>query len=158
MAAPGLSGIIELHNTIFFYLIVICIAVFWVLFSLIIYFNYNKAPFVYKYMNHGFKAKGFYKINRNYSTWSQTKIIILKKNVFLKGKIIDLPWIETKTIEKSQIVLFNMLKYLKEINSPLYNFLSNHTRIKELTAIQPYPKLFANVLFNKLPFTFFNNS
>jgi len=52
-AAPGLSGIIELHNTIFFYLIVICIAVFWVLFSLIIYFNHTKAPFVYKYMNHG---------------------------------------------------------------------------------------------------------
>ena len=53
MAAPGFTGIIELHNTIIFYLIVICIAVFWVLFSMIIYYNYEKAPFVYKYMNHG---------------------------------------------------------------------------------------------------------
>jgi len=52
-AAPGFTGIVELHNTIFFYLIVICIAVFWVLFSMIIYYNHKKAPFVYKYMNHG---------------------------------------------------------------------------------------------------------
>jgi cytochrome c oxidase subunit 2 len=27
-AAPGFTGIVELHNTIFFYLIIICIAVF----------------------------------------------------------------------------------------------------------------------------------
>jgi len=52
-AAPGFTGIVELHNTIIFYLIIICIAVFWVLFSMIIYYNYEKAPFVYKYMNHG---------------------------------------------------------------------------------------------------------
>jgi len=38
-AAPGFTGIIELHNTIFFYLIVICIGVFWVLGSSIYYFN-----------------------------------------------------------------------------------------------------------------------
>jgi cytochrome c oxidase subunit 2 len=43
-AAPGFTGIVELHNTIFFYLIVICIAVFWVLFSMIIYYNHKKAP------------------------------------------------------------------------------------------------------------------
>jgi cytochrome c oxidase subunit 2 len=52
-AAPSFTGIVELHNTIIFYLIVICIGVFWVLFSTIIYYNHEKAPFVYKYMNHG---------------------------------------------------------------------------------------------------------
>ena len=30
-AAPGFTGIVELHNTIFFYLVVIFVGVFWVL-------------------------------------------------------------------------------------------------------------------------------
>ena len=34
-AAPGFTGIVELHNTIFFYLIVICVGVFWVLGSIV---------------------------------------------------------------------------------------------------------------------------
>ena len=38
-AAPGFTGLITLHNTIGFYLIVICFGVFWVLASLIYYFN-----------------------------------------------------------------------------------------------------------------------
>jgi len=52
-AAPGFTGIIELHNTLFFYLIVICVGVFWILGSVIFYFNYNKSPIVHKYLNHG---------------------------------------------------------------------------------------------------------
>jgi hypothetical protein len=50
--------------------------------------------------------------------------------------------------------MLNMLNYLKKINSPLYKILTNHNRVKELTAIQPYPKIIAKVLCNKLPFTF----
>lgn len=52
-AAPGFTGIVELHNTIFFYLIVICVGVFWMLGSIIYYFNSKNAPFVHKYLNHG---------------------------------------------------------------------------------------------------------
>ena len=52
-AAPGFTGIIDLHNTLFFYLIVICVGVFWILGSVIYYFNYNKSPIVHKYLNHG---------------------------------------------------------------------------------------------------------
>jgi len=52
-AAPGFTGIIELHNTLFFYLIIICVGVFWVLGSVIYYFNFNKSPIVHKYLNHG---------------------------------------------------------------------------------------------------------
>lgn len=52
-AAPGYTGIVELHDTIFFYLIVICIGVFWVLGSTIYYFNKKKSPIVHKYLNHG---------------------------------------------------------------------------------------------------------
>ena len=52
-AAPGFTGIVELHNTIFFYLVLICVGVFWVLGSIIYYFNSNSSPIVHKYLNHG---------------------------------------------------------------------------------------------------------
>ena len=52
-AAPGFTGIIELHNTIFFYLVVIFVGVFWVLCSIIYYYNSKKSPIVHKYLNHG---------------------------------------------------------------------------------------------------------
>ena len=52
-AAPGFTGIVELHNTIFFYLIVICVGVFWVLGSSVYYFNIKKSPIIHKYLNHG---------------------------------------------------------------------------------------------------------
>ena len=52
-AAPGFTGIVELHNTIFFYLVVICVGVFWVLGSIIYYFNTKNSPIVHKYLNHG---------------------------------------------------------------------------------------------------------
>jgi cytochrome c oxidase subunit 2 len=52
-AAPGFTGIVELHNTIFFYLVVICVGVFWVLGSIAYYFNTKNSPIVHKYLNHG---------------------------------------------------------------------------------------------------------
>lgn len=51
--APGFSGIIELHDTIFFYLIIICVGVFWVLGNVIFHFNSSKSSLVHKYLNHG---------------------------------------------------------------------------------------------------------
>jgi cytochrome c oxidase subunit 2 len=52
-AAPGFTGIVELHNTIFFYLVVISVGVFWVLASIIFYYNSSKSAIVHKYLNHG---------------------------------------------------------------------------------------------------------
>ena len=72
-AAPGFTGIVELHNTIFFYLVVICVGVFWVLGSIIYYFNTKNSPIVHKYLNHGkdvpiqksFKFKNIYLMNKS---------------------------------------------------------------------------------------------
>ena len=49
-AAPGFSGIVELHNTLFFYLIVVVVGVFWVLASIIYYYNNTKNPIIHKYL------------------------------------------------------------------------------------------------------------
>jgi heme/copper-type cytochrome/quinol oxidase subunit 2 len=52
-AAPGFTGIVTLHNTIGFYLIVISFAVFWVIMSIIYYYSSSKNPIAYKYLTHG---------------------------------------------------------------------------------------------------------
>lgn len=52
-AAPGFTGLVTLHDNIGFYLIVISVAVFWVLFSTIYYYNNNANPITYKYTTHG---------------------------------------------------------------------------------------------------------
>ena len=52
-AAPGFTCIVELHNTIFFYLVVICVSVFWLIGSIMYYYNSKSNPIVHKYLNHG---------------------------------------------------------------------------------------------------------
>ena len=52
-AAPGFTGIVELHNTIFFYLVVISVGVSWVLTSIMYYYSSNNNAIVHKYLNHG---------------------------------------------------------------------------------------------------------
>jgi len=52
-ASPAFTGIIDLHNSIFFYLIVICVGVFWALGSIGYFYSYNNSPIVHKYLNHG---------------------------------------------------------------------------------------------------------
>jgi len=52
-AAPGFTGLVTLHNTIGFYLIIISFAVFWVIFSIGYYYSSNRNPIAYKYLTHG---------------------------------------------------------------------------------------------------------
>lgn len=54
-ASPGFEGITELHDSIFFFLVVISVGVFWALGSVMINFNSTSSPIVYKYANHGLK-------------------------------------------------------------------------------------------------------
>lgn len=53
VASPAFTGIVELHNEIFFFLTVICVGVFFMLFSILIAFNSNKTKIIHKYLNHG---------------------------------------------------------------------------------------------------------
>lgn len=52
-AAPNFTGIVELHNNIFFFLIVILIGVSWMLGTIIYFYNSHHNSIVYKYLNHG---------------------------------------------------------------------------------------------------------
>jgi len=52
-AAPAFTGLVNLHDTIGFYLIIISLAVFWVFFSLITTYGSKYHPIPHKYLTHG---------------------------------------------------------------------------------------------------------
>jgi len=52
-ASPGFSGIVQLHNEIFFYLVLVAVGVFWILGSVIYSFGAKNNKLVAKYLNHG---------------------------------------------------------------------------------------------------------
>jgi len=52
-ASPSFEGIVELHDQIMFYLVIIFFGVAWMLTSVILNFGSNKNKIVYKYANHG---------------------------------------------------------------------------------------------------------
>lgn len=54
--SPSFEGIIELHDQIMFYLVVILLGVGWMLSSTIHKFNSNHNQIVHKYLNHGQKG------------------------------------------------------------------------------------------------------
>lgn len=52
-ASPTFEGITELHNAIFFYLVLIFVGVMWVMGSMIINYSSTASPISHKYSNHG---------------------------------------------------------------------------------------------------------
>jgi cytochrome c oxidase subunit 2 len=52
-ATTNFEGIVTLHDTIFFYLVVISFLVFWMMAVIMIKFNSSKTGIIHKYHNHG---------------------------------------------------------------------------------------------------------
>ena len=52
-ATPQMEGLIELHDNIMFYLVIILFAVGWIMLSIIVNFVNEKSPISHKYLNHG---------------------------------------------------------------------------------------------------------
>ncbi len=52
-ATPAMEGLIELHDIIMYYLIIILFGVGWILFSIIYNYINTKSPISHKYLNHG---------------------------------------------------------------------------------------------------------
>jgi hypothetical protein len=62
-AAPQMEGLVELHDNIMFYLIIILFGVGWIMMSVITNYNSTKSPMSHKYLNHGARMCP-YTINR----------------------------------------------------------------------------------------------
>ena len=52
-ATPQMEGLIELHNNIMYYLVIILFAVGWIMVSIIKNYRHIKSPISHKYLNHG---------------------------------------------------------------------------------------------------------
>ena len=52
-ATPQMEGLIELHDNIMYYLVIILFAVGWILFSIMRNYVETKSPISHKYLNHG---------------------------------------------------------------------------------------------------------
>ena len=52
-ATPQMEGLVELHDNILFYLVLILFGVGWILLSIIRNYSNDKAPISHKYLNHG---------------------------------------------------------------------------------------------------------
>ena len=52
-ASPTFEGITELHDTIFFYLLLIGVGVAWMLASVVYSFSWSRSPISHRYYNHG---------------------------------------------------------------------------------------------------------
>ena len=52
-ASPQMEGLVELHDNIMYYLVLILFAVSWILFSIVRNFVATKSPISHKYLNHG---------------------------------------------------------------------------------------------------------
>lgn len=52
-ATPQMEGLVELHDNIMYYLVLILFGVGWILFSIIRYFIETRSPISHKYLNHG---------------------------------------------------------------------------------------------------------
>lgn len=52
-ASPQMEALVELHDNIMFYLVIILFAVGWILTSTIVKFIYTKSPISHKYVSHG---------------------------------------------------------------------------------------------------------
>lgn len=52
-ASPQMEGIVELHDNVMFYLVIILFGVGWILVSIIRNYRSSKSPISHKYLNHG---------------------------------------------------------------------------------------------------------
>ena len=64
-AAPGFTGIVELHNTLFFYIVIICVTVFWAIGNIIFTYKYKNKTIANKYLKKGTIIELIWKINKD---------------------------------------------------------------------------------------------
>ena len=127
-AAPGFTGIVELHNTIFFYLVVICVSVFWVIGSIMYYFNNNNSPIVHKYLNHGkvvpiqkcFKFNNIYIVNKPYIRFYSTSPNSPSNDIPNNIKLYEDAYLMRKSIIKENKGKSGIYKWTNKITNDIY--------------------------------------
>jgi len=78
-ASPSMEGIVDLHDRIMFYLVVILFGVSYIMFSIMWNFNKSNNKLVYRYLNHG-KYVPIHKCSKFDNTVLNSKIFISLRN------------------------------------------------------------------------------
>lgn len=76
-AAPQMEGLVELHDNIMFYLIVILFGVGWILTSVVVNYASDKSPISHKYLNHGISNVPIHKCFNYASKFTNNKVITI---------------------------------------------------------------------------------
>lgn len=150
-ATPGFSGIIELHDTIFFYLIIISVGVFWVFGNVMYNFSSSKTSLVHKYLNHGTLIE---------TVWTILPALILIAIAFPSFRLLYLLDLTCFNYEQINIgFIFSMPILNNTSNSkiknkkdrkpyPLHSINSINNQKTDCTSIIPYNRFAVNPLFS----------
>jgi len=115
-ASPSFDGIVDLHDQIMFYLIIIVILVSWMLGIIIIKFNIAKNPIVYKYFTHGTVIE---------LIWTITPALVLVaiafpsfRLLYLMDEVID-PAITVKAVGSQWFWSYEYSDYISDSGEPI---------------------------------------
>lgn len=174
-AAPGFTGLVTLHDSIGFYLILIGVSVFWILFSIIYYYNSNKNPIAHKYLDHGTilelvwtitpalvliaiafpSFRLLYIMDEVISPTLTIKVVGfltdgLKSEIFSKIKDTYLLAFDNQLLSSSFLIGQKNIINLNIINKYSKTFFHFHSRCRAINRIGPHNKDVISVLFGLL--------
>lgn len=184
---PQMEGLMELHDNIMFYLVIILFAVGWILLSVVRTFNHNVSPIAYKYTNHGtlveliwtvtpaliliLLAFPSFKLLYLMDEISDPSMAVLAEGFFKCGLISYILCIFYKmedasliTGEKNNTYIFCKLTQVNNINSKRNKFVSLqpkrtfHTRVKASSRIGPHNQDVISVIIGSLLGDAYGNS
>lgn len=108
--SPGYTGIVELHDNIFFYLVVIAILVFWMLGSIIYFFNYDRTKISHKYLVHGTLIEILWTI------FPAIVLLAIAIPSFRLLYILDEVTLPTITVKVTGLLNYGPKSYIKSLN------------------------------------------
>jgi cytochrome c oxidase subunit 2 len=115
-ASPSFEGIVDLHDQIMFYLVIIVIGVSWMLGIIIVKFNTTKNPIVYKYFTHGTVIE---------LIWTVTPAFVLVaiafpsfRLLYLMDEVID-PAITVKAVGSQWFWSYEYSDYISDSGEPI---------------------------------------
>lgn len=108
-ATPQMEGLVELHDNIMYYLVVILFAVGWVLLSIVRNYIATKSPISHKYLNHGIKSVPFHKCSKiNWNSLFNFHIsYIQNRNPVLGQKVLAYSTLNSKDSSNSSLLPSN---------------------------------------------------
>jgi cytochrome c oxidase subunit 2 len=115
-ASPSFDGIVDLHDQIMFYLVIIVIGVSWMLGTIILKFNTKTNPIVYKYFTHGTVIE---------LIWTVTPALVLVaiafpsfRLLYLMDEVID-PAITVKAVGSQWFWSYEYSDYISDSGEPI---------------------------------------